>query len=510
MEKIVSKKPLINESRTIDVPLTFAQLYAINPLNFPKWVVGMKHASKKGQDVKVKDLINTKVDAELQEEGLYVDVIIGKDERSILIKKPTAESGLDFILTEAEKFKIEAVLSLKTLTEESCTAHIEVKLLEAKHKFHPILSFEIKYFFKKSLENFVKESQKAYATLSEKEKAIEAHIIGFYRENVKSLQALIEPLKKDLGEDDYNGIQKELKDLAYDNSETFQSILNTLVSSLPTADLHEAGDKITKTIKDGLDIVHHLSKRSNAVVLADANQVAKSQLEVLKDIVPTVLSSLPTEKIVELQKTIATLLEKNIKTLQDILQNIQSKIPAEDFKTFELGIIKVLKNDLATTKTALDKLTSNNPVLSLEEAEVITNLKKVLEGCETSITDRDTKAYETIFNSLQNLLTKFNANVEETASKVSPENVDKTKALITSATTELFNSLDGILKEATPENLAANKEKFQAKITEILDRYAQAAKLINPELTDEQVNTIKTQIETALTKQYDSFTNKNM
>ena len=58
-----NNQPLIVEDKIINVPPIFAEIFALNPKNLKKWLVGAKNSNKSYEDLKVKDILNTKVNA---------------------------------------------------------------------------------------------------------------------------------------------------------------------------------------------------------------------------------------------------------------------------------------------------------------------------------------------------------------------------------------------------------------------------------------------------------------
>ena len=57
-----SNKSLVVEERVLNVPVAFVELFAINPLNIKKWLVGLKNSKKSIDDMKIKDILGNKVD----------------------------------------------------------------------------------------------------------------------------------------------------------------------------------------------------------------------------------------------------------------------------------------------------------------------------------------------------------------------------------------------------------------------------------------------------------------
>lgn len=506
-----SNKSLVVEERVLNVPVAFVELFAINPLNIKKWLVGLKNSKKSIDDMKIKDILGTKVDVSVEKEAFLLDVTFGKDTHKLYIKKPTAENkGLDFILTEGDKFKIETILHLTALDKEKSKINLETKFLEAKSSFHPITSFEIKYFFKKSLDNFIEECEKSYKTFETNEKTIEAGLLSFYQENLKELNNLIDPLKKDLGDETFNDIQNKIKGISVDASDKLSKALETLVSIIPTSDLSLVNDKIIQFVKDHIFVLKNLSEKSHLATLKDLNSVTKLQLDNINFIVPKLLGDIDSEKIVEVEKQLVELLVSIIKDIQDIIEEIRNKIPPQHMKDLEVGFINILRKDLDTSKSILDKIDFGNKALTDKENEILASLKSTLDKYQALVDSKDNKVYTQVLDMSEKALEKLEEEVKTLTTQVTVESIESTKNLVKSTTQGAYKSLSDILLTLTPENLANKEGELNTKIDDILDRYIKAIKLVSPSISDEKLEDIRAKIKDVLKSEYESFCKENV
>lgn len=503
-----NNKPLFRETSTIDAPLVFTELYAINPSNFPKWIPGIKKAKGSFGDLKVSELLNTKVSVIPEDGGILVDVIIGKDEHKILIKKSTLGNGLEITFNNIENFKIKTDFSLKALTDTSCSLNLETYLLEAKHKFHPILSFEIKMFLRLLLKNFTKCVEESYETIETNDKTIEAEILSFYKENVSQLQALIKPIKDDLGPDVVETLNKDIKTLAYNNSEKFNNVVQILLTSIPKDDLNSIITTIKTTLKNNMLTLKSLTKNTHSGALVNLNSSVKLHIDNCSYVVSTLLKDLPAETVVKFEKAATELLNNNLEELQKIIETIRDRVPAQDVKVLELGIINLMRKDITNYKSVLDKIVSGNSNLSDMENNIIVALKNNLDKYEETINNEANTAYLSSISMSEKAISDFKNSLTKISTNLTPEKIDEIKLTISAKTSNLYNDVNNILKEATPENLAANKDKFDSKVSELLERYEQAAKIIIPNIDSEKLNLLTQKIKETLEKEYDSFSNK--
>ncbi len=500
-----NKQPLIVEDKIINVPPMFAEIFALNPKNLKKWLVGAKNSNKSYEDLKVKDILNTKVNAAVNDEAFLLDVTFGNTTHKLYLKKPQANKGLDFILTEGDKFKIETNLHLTEINDKKCNIHLETTLLESKHSFHPITSFELKYFFRKSLSNFIEECEKSYSTFESEEKTIEAEVLNFYQSNISAFNSLIEPLKNDLGEDSYLDIQKKLKTLGIDTSDKVSKIFTNLIGVIPTEDLSLINDKVIQFIKEHIFILKGITKKNNAENLKDINTVTKLQLDNINFIVPQILKDIDSNKIVEIENQLNDLLTTIVKEIEDILEEIKNKIPPQHFKDFEVGFINILKTDLDSAQSLVDKIISGNAKFTDAETKILNGLKESINKVETTVNNRDNQAYISVLNMIEKSLEQLEQDMKTISSNITADKIESTKTLIKSTTDTSYKSLTSFLSNMTPENLANNKEVVNQKIEEILDRYVKAIKIISPSIPDEKLSNMREKVKTILTKEYESF-----
>lgn len=500
-----SKQPLIVEDRIINVPPLFAELFALNPKNFKKWLVGAKNSSKSYEDLKVKDILNTKVNATVDDEAFLLDITFGNTTHKLYLKKPQANKGLDFILTEGDKFKIETNLHLTAIGDNKCNIHLETTLLESKYRFHPIVSFELKHFFKKSLTNFIEECEKSYSTFESEEKTIEAEVLSFCQNNITAFNSLIEPLKNDLGEDSYLEIQKKLKTLGMDTSDKVTKIFTNLAGVIPSEDLSLINDRIIQFIKEHIFVLKGITKKSNSENLKDISTITKLQLDNINFIVPQILKDIDSSKIVEIENQLSDLLATIVKDIEDIIDEIKNKVPPQHFKDLELGFINILKTDLDSAQSLLDKITSGNATLTAKEAKILSYLKESVAKVETTANNRDNQAYVSVLNMIEKSLDQVEQDMKNISSNITADKIESTKTLIKSTTDTSYKALTSFLSTMTPENLESNKANVDKKIDEILDRYVKAIKIISPSIPDEKLSSMKEKVKELLTKEYDSF-----
>lgn len=500
-----NNQPLIVEDKIINVPPIFAEIFALNPKNLKKWLVGAKNSNKSYEDLKVKDILNTKVNAFSNDEAFLLDVTFGNKTHKLYLKKPQKNKGLDFILTEGDKFKIETTLHLTAINDDKCNIHLETTLLESKHSFHPIISFELKYFFKKSLANFVEECEKSYSTFESKEKTVEAEVLNFYQNNVNAFDSLIEPLKNDLGEESYLDIQKKLKTLGMDTSDSINKIFINLVNVIPLEDLSLINNQVIQFIKEHIFVLKGITKKNNAENLKDINTITKLQLDNIKFIVPQILKDINSNKIVEIESQLNSLLENIVKEIEGILEEIKNKIPPQHFKDFEIGFINILKNDLDSTQSLFNKIVSGNAKFTETETKILNGLKESINKVEATVNSRDNQAYISVLSMIEKSLEQLEQDMKTISSNITAEKIESTKALIESTTDSSYKSLTNFLSNMTPENLADNKEVVNQKIEDILDRYTKAIKIISPSIPDEKLSNMREKIKATLTKEYESF-----
>lgn len=508
MIKVKFDKPLLIEERTLDIPLSFVEVFALNPANLKKWVVGLKNSKNKFDELKVKDILNTKVNTSIEDNTFLLDVTFGKDTHKLLLKKPTQNTGLDFILTEDDKFKIETNIILTPLGDSQTKIHLETKLLEAKHAFHPITSFEIKYFFRKSLSNFIDECEKNYRTLEAEDKTLETTLFSYYQENLKQARNLIEPLKNDLGPEEYERLQQKLKTLISDSSSQLGQLFASLLTVIPSADIDLINGKILQFIKDHIFILKGITNVSHSEALMNINEVTKLQLENINFLVPKLLKDVDSNKIEEIQMSLTQFLSTTIKDINDIIEEIRSKVPPQHLKNLELGFVNILKTDLDSSKTLLEKFTPNDNSLTEKEKQILSNLKTMVEKYETLINKRDSQAYIATLNMSEASLNKFMESLKAISSNLTAEKIESTKSLISSNTQESYKVMTRILASLTPENLSQNEEIANKKIEDILDRYSKALKIIAPNTPDEKISSIRAEIEKVLKDGYKSFYEK--
>lgn len=507
MIEIKSNDFLFSEVRTIEAPIAFVELFAANPKNLSKWLVGIKNGKNKFEDIKVKNLMTSSLNVSLDQEGLLLDVVVGKDEHKLLIKKPSMEKGLTFILSDNINFELEGKFLLRDVGEEKTALRVDTRLLKSKHKFHPITSFEIKHFFKKSLENFVKACEKSYATIEKADKDLEAQILYFYQENIKDLQTIIEPLKNDLGEETYEDVQKKLKNLGYSNSQKLQEILNGLFSLIPKEEITIINTKIMETLKNDISILKSLPK-DHSTLLSEVNTASKLGLNNIDYIISNILKYLDSNKVVKLQEMLTDLLQKNATEIEGILDEIKNKIPDADLKNLELSIIALLKKDLTGSKTIMDKIVTGNPNFSAQEEKFISNLNNLISKYEADVNTRKDQYYTSLIAASETTLNKFVEELSQISSKVTYESLENTKNNISEITEKTYNTLDNFLDQTTPESLAENQGEFNKKIDDILDRYSKAIKIIDPQLDDQKIQEVKDKISKTVKEKYSSFAKK--
>ncbi|MCQ8213003.1 hypothetical protein NON08_10765 [Cetobacterium somerae] len=500
-----NKQPLIIEDKIINVPPMFVELFALNPRNLKKWLVGAKNSNKSYEDLKVKDILNTKVNAAVNDEAFLLDVTFGNKTHKLYLKKPEVNKGLDFILTEGDKFKIETNLHLNEINENKCNIHLETILLESKHSFHPIVSFELKYFFKKSLSNFIEECEKSYSTLQSEEKTVEAEVLNFYQNNLKSFNELIEPIKADLGEESFQDIQRKIKTLGMDTSDKATKLFTNLIAIVPAEDLSLVNDKVIQFIKEHIFVLKGISKKSNAENLKDINTITKLQLDNINFIVPQILKDIDSDKIVEVENQLNDLLATVIKEIEAIIEEIKNKVPPQHFKDLEVGFVNTLKNDLDSAQSLLKKINLGNTSFSEKETKILNNLKESITKIETTVNNRDNQAYISVLNMVEKSLKQLEQDMKNLSSNITAEKIESTKSLIKSTTDSSYKSLTTFLSNMTPENLENNKEIVNQKIEEILDRYVKAIKIISPAISDDKLTNMREKVKIILSKEYESF-----
>lgn len=500
-----NEKPLIIEDKVINVPPMFVELFALNPRNLKKWLVGAKNSNKSYEDLKVKDILNTKVNAAVNKEAFLLDVTFGNKTHKLYLKKPKVNKGLDFILTEGDKFKIETTLHLNEINDTKCNIHLETTLLESKHSFHPIISFELKYFFRKSLSNFIEECEKSYSTFQSEEKTVEAEVLNFYQSNINSFNSLIEPLKEDLGEEAFLDIQKKLKTLGMDTSDKVTKIFTNLIEVVPAEDLSLINDKVVQFIKEHIFILKGLTKKSNAENLKNINTITKLQLDNINFIVPQILKDIDSNKIVEIQTQLNDLLSTIVKEIENIIDEIKNKVPPQHFKDLELGFVNILKNDLDSAQSLLGKITSGNANFTDKETQILNGLKTSISKVESTINNRDSQAYVSVLNMVEKSLEQLEQDMKNISSNITVEKIESTKSLIKSTTDTSYKSLTSFLASMTPENLESNRELVNQKIEDILDRYVKAIKIISPSISDDKLSEMREKVKNILKKEYESF-----
>ena len=500
-----NKQPLIIEDKIINVPPMFVELFALNPRNLKKWLVGAKNSNKSYEDLKVKDILNTKINAAVNDEAFLLDVTFGNKTHKLYLKKPEVNKGLDFILTEGDKFKIETNLHLNEINENKCNIHLETTLLESKHSFHPIVSFELKYFFKKSLSNFIEECEKSYSTFQSEEKTVEAEVLSFYQNNLKSFNELIEPIKADLGEESFQDIQRKIKTLGMDTSDKATKLFTNLIAIVPAEDLSLVNDKVIQFIKEHIFVLKGISKKSNAENLKDINTITKLQLDNINFIVPQILKDIDSDKIVEVENQLNDLLATVVKEIEAIIEEIKNKVPPQHFKDLEVGFVNTLKNDLDSAQSLLKKINLGNTSFSEKEAKILNNLKESITKIETTVNNRDNQAYISVLNMVEKSLEQLEQDMKNLSSNITAEKIESTKSLIKSTTDSSYKSLTVFLSNMTPENLENNKEIVNQKIEEILDRYVKAIKIISPSIDDDKLTTMREKVKSVLSKEYESF-----
>lgn len=498
-------KPLIVEDKIINVPPMFAELFVANPKNLKKWLVGVKESKKSYEDLKVKDILNTKINTSVNDEAFLLDVTFGDKVHKLYLKKPKLNKGLDFILTEGDKFKIETNLHLTEIDDTKSNIHLEVTLLESKHKFHPITSFELKYFFRKSLSNFIEECEKSYSTFQNEEKTVEAEVLSFYQNNVKAFNDLIEPLKGDLGEESFQNIQKQLKSLGMETSDKISAIFTSLIGIVPLEDISLINDKIIQFIKEHVFVLKGITKKSNAENLKNINTITKLQLDNINFIVPQILKDIDSNKVVELENQLNDLLSTLVKEINSVISEIRSKIPPQHFKNLEIGFINLLKSDLDSAQSFLEKINLGNTNFSEKEKQILTNLKNSISKIETIANNRDDKVYVSVLNMVEKSLVQLESDLKDASANVTAEKIESTKDLIKSSTDSSYKSLTDFLSTITPENLENNKENIYKKIEDILDRYTKAIKIISPSIPEEKLSATREKIKAILIKEYESF-----
>lgn len=500
-----TKQPLIVEDKVINVPPLFVELFALNPRNLKKWLVGAKGSNKSYEDLKVKDILNTKINAAVNEEAFLLDVTFGNKTHKLYLKKPEINKGLDFMLTEDDKFKIETNLHLNEISEEKCNIHLETTLLESKHNFHPIVSFELKYFFRKSLSNFIEECEKSYSTFKSEEKTIEAEVLDFYQNNVKSFNELIEPIKADLGEDSFQDIQKKIKTLGMDTSDKATKLFTNLLAIVPAEDLSLVNDKVIQFIKEHIFVIKNIAKKSNSENLKDINTMTKLQLDNINFIVPQILKDIDSAKIVEVEEQLNDLLTTIVKEVEAIIEEIKNKIPPQHFKDFETGFVKTLKSDLDSAQSLLSKIDLGNANLTDKENQILNSLKESVSKIEATVNDRDNQAYISVLNMIEKSLEQLEEEMKNITSNITVEKIESTKSLIKSTTDTSYKSLTTFLSNMTPENLENNRALVDQKIEEILDRYVKAVKIISPSMPDDKLSNLRDKVKNVLFKEYESF-----
>lgn len=501
-------KQLLDEKLTLEVPVLFAELYGLNPMNFQKWIPGAKKAKGKFGDITISELAETKVDITLEEDGLLLDVIVGKDEHKLLIKKPSVEKGVDLILEEVGEFKIEVNFIVTEVDEKRCSLEVIANVLDHKRSFHPIFDFEIKYFLKKAMHNFAEECQESFNTLEAEAKSLEAEILSFYHWNVKQLQTIITPVEKDLGEDFKAEIQAKFKKLSADNAERVQALFQEIIDIIPEDDKNTLVERVTKDIKNCFNTVTHLNLEDHAGTLNNIHSALQMHLETFKYVVPTLLKDISGEKIVEIQREIIEIFQNNLAVISGIIEEIKAKLPPQDIKNIEKALVDLLRKDIDSSKNILGKLSVSEETLDNYEKKVVETLKETLDAYEESLNKDENSHYVKVMNMTEKSMKVMKDELTKLGSEVTEDQIQHAKKVAALDADSIFSAVGDVLKATTPKNIEANKPKFEAKIDEILGRYAQAAKLINPKLEDEKVKEIKDKIEKTLKDEYASFIKK--
>lgn len=505
MNDVKTNKPLIMEDKIVHVPLMFAELFALNPKNLKKWLVGVKKTNKSYGDLKVKDVLNTKISTTINDDAFLLDVTFGNTTHKLYLKKPEANKGIDFILTEGDKFKIETNLHLTEVDDKKCNIHLETTLLESKHSFHPVVSFELKHFFKKSLQNFIEECEKSYDTLESEDKTIEAEVLSFYQSNIFAFNYLLEPLKNDLGEESYQDIQKKLKTLGMETSDKAGKIFANLIGIVPAEDLSLINEKVIQFVKEHVFVLKGLAKKSHAENLKDINAVTKLQLDNINFIVPQILKDIDSNKIVTVENQLNDLLATLVTGLESIIEEVKNKIPPQHFKDLEVGFVNILKTDIGSAQSLMDKIAAGNPSFTDKETKILNCLKESVSKVETTVNNTDNQAYVAVLNMVEKSLEQLEQDMKNVSSNITADKIESTKALIKSTTDTSYKALATFLANLTPENLEANKDAANKKIEDILDRYVKAIKIISPSIPDEKLASMRAKVDSVLTKEYESF-----
>ncbi|MGL5662275.1 MAG: hypothetical protein ACRCW8_00605, partial [Cetobacterium sp.] len=306
-------------------------------------------------------------------------------------------------------------------------------------------------------------------------------------------------------EDSYLDIQKKLKTLGMNTSDQVSKIFTNLVSIIPTEDLSLINDKVIQFIKEHIFILKGITKKNNAENLKDINTVTKLQLDNINFIVPQILKDIDSNKIVEIETQLNTLLSSIVKEVEGILEEIKNKIPPQHFKDFEVGFINILKTDVDSAQSLFDKIISGNAEFTDSETKILNGLKESINKVETTVNNRDNQAYISVLNMIEKSLEQLEQDMKTISSNITAEKIESTKTLIKSTTDTSYKSLTSFLSNITPENLANNKEVVNQKIEEILERYIKAIKIISPSTPDEKLSIMREKVKNILTKEYESF-----
>ncbi|MGL4862183.1 MAG: hypothetical protein ACRC4T_03545, partial [Cetobacterium sp.] len=239
--------------------------------------------------------------------------------------------------------------------------------------------------------------------------------------------------------------------------------------------------------------------------LKDINTVTKLQLDNINFIVPQILKDIDSNKIVEIENQLNTLLSSIVKEVEGILEEIKNKIPPQHFKDFEVGFINILKTDVDSAQSLFDKIISGNAKFTDSETKILNGLKESINKVETTVNNRDNQAYISVLNMIEKSLEQLEQDMKTISSNITAEKIESTKTLIKSTTDTSYKSLTSFLSNMTPENLANNKEVVNQKIEEILERYIKAIKIISPSTPDEKLSIMREKVKNILTKEYESF-----
>lgn len=505
MHKLNSSKPVFFKEKIINLPIAFVDLFILNPTNFKKWIPKIGRSKNKFDEIRIKDILQTRINAKVEDHAFLLDVSFGKETHEIMIKKPTLNSGLDFIITKGDDFKFEANIKLASISKEQTKISVEVHLLEAKHFFHPITSLELKIFFGILLSNFVKECEKNYKVTNPEERTIECFLLSFYTDNLKQFDSLISPIKHDLGEGELKKIEERFKILAFNSYEKLNKILESLGDSLPSINMNLLLIKIAFFIEEHILMIKNIVSSSRAETLNNLNKFTALQLENIEIKVAELLKGVNSKKVKRIEDSLNDFLLSIVTEINDIVKEIKSKIPPQHFKDFELGVLNIVKTDLESTKSLLNKFELSSKVLTENEKNILNNLIETVNKYEDIISKQDTNAFSAVLDMSEKSLDNFVSFLNTTSDNFSVERIEIAKDLAIISTREAYDSLAKTLAKMSPEHLAENEALVDEKISTILERYANIIKIVSPNSTKEKIENMKAKIEKTLKDEYSSF-----